>query len=186
MKVFKNLFLIIILVGVIILSFWISFNLGKNMLMPVTKKIPTADLLTMEADVMEKIGKITFEVESLTMEGVQKEASEKTVKKQAPAYMMPKIAEPKRRHATAAQKAKAVVCAYKVQCGIFASSKNSDALSLKLKKKGFDPIVEKYGKYHRVYVCASGASDAKNIAKRLRAKGFEAVVSLPAGRHGRK
>jgi cell division protein FtsN len=65
----RNLMMVIILVAIIILSFWISFLIGKRMIVPV-KKIPTQYLLTEEARPLFP-PEITLEVQGVTLEEIK-------------------------------------------------------------------------------------------------------------------
>lgn len=169
MKIIKNLFLFLILIGVIALSFWISFTLGKNLLVPA-KKIPTADILTMDKNVLDEIGKITIEVDAISKKALEIE----------PGYMTPKISEKISRSVS-----KTITRpAYIVQSGLFSLKSNAKALVQQLKEKGFSAKFEVSGKYYKVFTPASALSEANQIAKSIRDAGFEAIVSLPAGRRG--
>lgn len=102
MKIFKNLFLLVVILGVIILSFWVSFLLSKNLLVSA-KKTTTADLLTTKPTDIEKFDntivspetasassekqvKISFEVESVSTGNQMPDIPEDTkeVQKNAP------------------------------------------------------------------------------------------------------
>ena len=182
MHLLKNIFLVVILVAVIVGSFWISFNLGKSFLMPVTKEIKTVDQMTSEADaIIKKIGPVTFEVETgedsspvnVNLPAIADLQADEIKTKEVD-FMTPKIeSKIKKVKKTPVDRA---VCAYKVQTGIFSVSNNAEALKTKLQKAGFEPVIEKYGKNLQVYICGESLSDAKMIASRLKAKGFVSVI----------
>ncbi len=174
MRLLKNLFLFLLLVAVIAGSFWVSFLMGKNILSPV-KKVPTIDLITSEANTMDEIARITFEVQSLTLEGAAPKGEKISAKKteSSEEYMKPKISH-KRTLAPAVEQK--ISFAYKIQTGLFASRSNAQALVKSLKKQGYEAQSEISGKYTKVFVPAETLSSAKKIARDLRAKGFEAVV----------
>ena len=66
--------------------------------------------------------------------------------------------------------------AYRIQNGLFASKTNARNLVSSLKTQGYDAQSEISGKYTKVFILAETLSEANKIAKKLRSKGFEAVV----------
>jgi len=178
MKILKNIFLVVILVAVIILSFWLSFTLGKNILVP-TKKVPSSDFLTVEASVLDNIGRITFEVDSVTVEASSPETEED--------YMLPKVSTSiktkKEKVSPSPVKAKRsteTVSSYSsslvIQLGIFSSYENAKNLAKSLNEKGYYPKISNYGKYHRVYILSGTMAEAQKIAGNIKSEGFEAIV----------
>ena len=66
---------------------------------------------------------------------------------------------------------------YRVQTGAFSKKENATTLQKKLKKAGFDTVINFDGKYYRVQVGAYSKKDnAEATAKKLRALGFETVI----------
>lgn len=66
---------------------------------------------------------------------------------------------------------------YRVQTGAFTKKENATALRDKVKKSGFDTMINFDGKYYRVQVGAySQKANAEATAKKLRALGFETVI----------
>ncbi|HTY12702.1 MAG TPA: SPOR domain-containing protein [Candidatus Omnitrophota bacterium] len=182
----RNLLLIVVLIAIIILSFWISFMIGRRMLSPA-KKLPTAYLLTEEAKSVLP-PEITLEVEGLTFETAPAERSHKAVKtvKPAPAKVAaaPKKVGKKRpvshKAVSAAPVKTPAVSAsgkYAVQAGAFSRQSNAQALEKELKAKGFSASVRKVGKLFRVDAGRfASASAAKLLEQKLTASGFEAVI----------
>lgn len=153
------------------------------MLMPVTKKPPTIDQLTAEADaLLKKIGPITFEVEPTSYED---EVFDERTMEATPSldYMQPKIVEKRKSQGFPKSPVKAAEPSvsvtygnYVVQMGIFSIRKNALVLSEKLKESGFNVRAQKYGKYIRVFAYAQNLTDAKQLERELKNKGFEAVI----------
>lgn len=184
MKILKNLFIFLVLVAVIAGSFWISFLLGKNILSPV-KKPPTIELVgSKEPDVLEQLGKVTFEVEALTSSlGLTADAKSKDKDDVAVDYMEPKISSkhPSKKASPApTEKAQASVSnknGFEIQNGLFALKSNATSLVQSIRKLGYEVQMLKTPKYYRVFTTASTMSDAKQISKILREKGFEAQIT---------
>ena len=157
----KNILLIIILVGVIILSFWISFLVGKQMLVPV-KKLPTGFTVTGEATLPPPLTPDKISIEVVT-EGITVPLKEVEPSPPPPPKVAKKKAPPSGK--------------FCVQTGVFSSYTNAQNLRKKLSGKGFSAKVLKYGKYYRVIAGENiSLSEAKGMAARLRASGFEAIV----------
>ncbi|MFA4967227.1 MAG: SPOR domain-containing protein [Candidatus Margulisiibacteriota bacterium] len=170
---FRNLALVAALIAVIVLSFWISFLIGKRMLVPV-KKIPTQYLITDEAK-LELPPEITLEVEGLTFESgafvskkpplLKKHAVEKTTLRKH------------KRAAPVVEIKKAAIGAYTVQVGSFSHRKNAQALVAGLKQKGFTGTIIVSGKWFKV--CSGNFEDkeqAVQYLEKLGASGFEGIV----------
>jgi cell division septation protein DedD len=157
----KNILLSIMLLGVIVLSFWISFLIGKQMLIPV-KKIPTGYLITGEATLPPPLSpeKISLEVETVKTAPL---SESKTTK---PAYTK-----------TTVKKAEPTEEIYYIQSGLFSSKANAQKLVSDLKAKGYEASFKKAGKFYKV-TAGEGLtlSEAKSQAAQIKASGFEAIV----------
>lgn len=156
----RNILLIILLIGIVVLSFWVSFLIGQKMLTPV-RKLPTKYLIPEEAPVIPS--SITLEVET-----VGKKA--KSAKRMVISRPRVKVeAEPKVEAATGG--------VWVVQVGAFSKSANAAVLVKQLKAKGFSARQTKVGALFRVY--AGGfltAAEAKQYQSRLLGAGFEGIV----------
>lgn len=175
MNIIKNILLTLFFIGVIIGSFWISFNIGKVILIPV-KKSASVEMITKETPPMplasntiasrETVGKISFEVENVPVETssiTDEDYDIQTVKKEKPAAK----SKPK----TVFRKS-----VYRVQSGLFVMASNAQSLAKKIRNIGLKAQVEIAGKYRKVYVAASNLSEAKRTANKLRSAGFEAII----------
>ena len=60
--------------------------------------------------------------------------------------------------------------------GVFLSRKNADDLEKSLMAKGFDPEIEQFQKYWRVFLPQSNLVDAQKLVSLLKSKGFEAII----------
>lgn len=146
----KKLFLMAILIAVIVGSFWVSFLLGKQMLLP-TKSLPPK-LVPLQA---------TSEVSRPILSDISIEVESK-VPVAAVAAVKPAVKE-----VQAVKKAE-VTDKYNVQVGAFKSYSNAQNQAEALKKKGFSASVSKYGSLYRVL--------AKGSVTSIKAAGFDAVV----------
>jgi len=157
----KNILLSIILLGVIVLSFWISFLIGKQMLIPV-KKIPTGYLITGEATLPPPLTpeKIDLEVETVKS---APPAESKTAK---PAYTKRTV-----------QKTEPAESVYYIQAGLFSSKANAQKLVSDLKAKGYEASLKRAGKFYKV-TAGEGLTlaEAKSLSAQIKASGFEAIV----------
>jgi SPOR domain len=158
----KSLILFLLLVALIVGSFWISFNLGKRILSPVKK---SSDM-KIDIAIPEPPASIAeFQsIEEVTIEGaalVEEIEADVEVSESSPASS---VYDPNRKY-------------YKIQAGFFNVKSNAINLSNKLKANGFSTFIRKIGKGYRVQV---GAYDRKSWAKlqknRLMKKGFDSVI----------
>ncbi|MDD5382569.1 MAG: SPOR domain-containing protein, partial [Candidatus Margulisbacteria bacterium] len=149
----KNLLIFLLLVVVIIASFWVSFQLGKKILVPVKKPEAKIEVAIPEPPPsiagLQKAGLLSKEAEQ-----VAKPTAEKRVC--APA---------------------AVGKYYKVQAGFFVVKTNANNMVSKLKSQGFDAFIVKLGRGWRVQ---AGAFKSKKYAlerqRALKAKGFDSAL----------
>ena len=188
----RNLALVVALIAVIVLSFWISFLIGKKMLVPV-KKLPTQYLITDEAR-LELPPEISLEVEGLTFESGVFVAKKPAIrpgwaKQKKVAPVMKKTFERKalkkqvQKRTEVTKKTEivksepAVKGAYTVQIGSFSRRANAQALVSQLKKKGFTGQLIVSGKWFRV--CSGSFADsaqARAYMSKLGASGFEGII----------
>ncbi|MFA4905311.1 MAG: SPOR domain-containing protein [Candidatus Margulisiibacteriota bacterium] len=154
----RNILLIILLIGIVMASFWVSFLIGQKMLTP-TKKLPTKYLIPEEAPAIPP--SITLEVETVG----------KKIK--------PAIAKKKPR-AEVEERVKVEVGVggpWVVQVGAFKRSINADALVKQLKAKGFTARKTMAGGLWRVNAGGfNTAAEAKSYQSRLLSAGFEGIV----------
>ncbi|MEA3493203.1 MAG: SPOR domain-containing protein [Candidatus Margulisiibacteriota bacterium] len=159
----KNFFLFLLLVALIVGSFWISFHLGKRILAPV-KKEPAKKLEIAIPEPPPSIaGFQSFEEleESEEIIEVSKVEEKKPAVKPKKVYTAPSPVGPY----------------YKVQAGFFNEKSNALRLSNQLKAKGIDTFIRKIGNGYRVQ---AGAYDRKAMAKiqqdALKKKGFDSII----------
>lgn len=176
----RNLALVVALIAVIVLSFWISFMIGKRMLVPV-KKLPMQYLITDEAK-LELPPEISLEVEGLTFESGTLVAK-KPVRQKKTVPVLKKTFERKELKKQAHKKTEtmrtetAVKGAYTVQAGSFSRRANAQALVSQLIKKGFTGRIIVSGKWYRV--CSGSFADsaqARAYVNKLSASGFEGII----------
>ncbi|MFC1559741.1 SPOR domain-containing protein [Candidatus Margulisiibacteriota bacterium] len=163
---FKNLFVGLFLVAIVIGSFWISFLVGKRVLVPPIKNIPTVEFPKPKAVTPLQV---------------------KTAEKVAPVQAAPAVVnEPDKTVATApkvtttTQSDPAIYAAkkyYKVIAGTFASSGDAQVMARRLAKTGFPYYIKKMSGMWRVQVGALEArNQAQTLVARLKAKGFSSEI----------
>jgi cell division septation protein DedD len=161
----KHLFVFILLVGVIVASFWVSFNLGRRLLVPV-KELPARKIEVAIPEPPPSIAALQ-EFEEIVLVEEEEES------KPASEPIAPKATEPKAKKDSAAGATKY----YKVQAGVFAEKANADSLAKKLRTNGFDTYIRKVSKGWRVQVGAFiGKKWALNLQQSLKARGFQSMV----------
>ncbi len=154
-RLIKYLFIFVLMVGVIFASFWVSFGLGKKIL--ISRSKPEIALSTEESREPEKI--------------VAKAENEKVeVKSATTTVLKPK---PKPKPAVVSERGKF----YKVQAGVFSVKSGALNLSKRLKESGFDTYIKKISTGWRVQVGAfKTISRARSLQSSLSAKGFDSVL----------
>ncbi|OGC05118.1 hypothetical protein A2276_04155 [candidate division WOR-1 bacterium RIFOXYA12_FULL_43_27] len=145
----RKILMVIVLIAVIAGSFWISFMVGKQLLMP-TKKLPS-NLIPPQLKTEATASDISIEVETDILATPE-------VSKIVPAPVKTPV------------KAKVVKPTVLLQVGVFSNHQNATKQAAELKAKGFSASVTKYGKYYRV-------TAANTTVSALKAAGFEAVVT---------
>jgi cell division septation protein DedD len=150
----RNILLIIVLIGIVIASFWVSFLIGQRMLTP-TKKLPTKYMIPEEAPIIPP--SLTLEVETVSKKPATVSRKVQTTK---PNEVKVGVGGP-----------------WVIQVGAFSRSANAAALVKQLKAKGFIARYVKVGTLFRVY--AGGfmtAAEAKQYQSRLLSSGFEGIL----------
>lgn len=157
----RNILLIIVLIGIVIASFWVSFLIGQRMLTP-TKKLPTKYLTPEEAPAIPP--SITLEVETVSKKPAAVSKKARALKPKAAVEEKPAV------------KAEAGG-AWVIQVGAFSRSANAAALVKQLKAKGFIARYVKVGALFRVYAGGfNTAAEAKQYQSRLLSAGFEGIL----------
>ncbi len=162
LKFIKGLFLFLLLIALIVGSFWVSFHLGRRILAPVKKK-PA-----------QKI-EVTIPEPPPSIAGLQSleelETLEAAVKKEVP-EPEPEVEKPKTTvYYPEAQKY------FKVQAGFFHIKSNALNLAKKIESNGFDTYVKKLSQGWRVQVGAFiSKTRALNRMNALKQKGFTAII----------
>lgn len=163
----KNFLVFVLLIGVIVGSFWISFNLGRRILVP-TKKLPQRRI---QIEIPEPPAEIAGlqKLEDVADKVIEKASVQKApVKKKTVSKPIPKQTTIKKTVAAAPSGHY-----YKVQAGVFNNKNNAVSLSKKLNASGFANFIRKLNSGWRVQ---AGAFRTKNRAlvlqQLLTSKGF--------------
>ncbi|MFH1576558.1 MAG: SPOR domain-containing protein [Candidatus Margulisiibacteriota bacterium] len=165
----KNLLILFLLVGVIAGSFWVSFSLGKKLLMPVKKQ----SLEKIAVSIPEPPTSIAHlqELDKISEEAAEPEAADVQEEKSAPVVHKPKVG--KKSTAAAGPSGKY----YKVQAGVFADKQSANSQVEQLRAAGFETFVRKVSQGWRVQVGAyRGKSWAQELQSSLKAKGFDSGI----------
>ena len=171
--IIKNFFVGVLLIGIVVGSFWISFLVGKKVLVPPVKNLPA-----FEIPVPKALSQSELENAEPALEQ-EPEIKEKELKPQ------PIAAKPKS-VITAAKPVSIPVVSqskgikyYKVIAGAFTSSSSAAKLTSALKAKGFQSFVKKLGSVFRVQAGAFDTKDkAATLVAKLKAKGFSPTIIL--------
>ncbi len=158
----KGLLTFLILVIVVVVSFWISFQLGKNILMPA-KRISEKKI---EAPIPEPPESIrALQKLQAVMSAEAKKKMKAPAKKAVRRKICPVRLKPAGRHY------------YKVQAGWFADKAKADELAGKLKESGFEVFLKKVGGGWRVQAGAYNTrSTAEALRRKLKEKGFDSSL----------
>jgi hypothetical protein len=153
----KNLFIFLLLGGVIVGSFWISFNVGRNLLVPAVK--PAEE----KVETALKEPAVT-EATKATKETTAKKATSK------PAVAKKTTSKPR---TTSSVKRKY----FKVQAGVFKNKTNAVNLAKKISESGFGTYIKKLSTGWRVQAGAFiKKTRAQNMQRLLMNKGFKSVL----------
>lgn len=159
----KGLLTFLVLVAVVVASFWVSFRLGKSILMPV-KKAPERKIEAAIPEAPASIKALQRLQEAMSAE------ARKAAKPQLRAVRKPLCRVQKR-------KAAAGKGYYKVQAGWFADKEKAAELAGKLKDSGFEVYQRKVSGGWRVQAGAyKTKSTAEVLRKKLKDKGFDSSL----------
>ena len=161
----KSVLTFLLLVVIVIASFWVSFQLGKKILMPVKK--------TPEQQIVVAIPEPPPSIQALQklQEAMSKEATKKV------ATVSPRKLPSRHRDVCPVQRRLAGKHYYKVQAGWFLEEGNANGLATKLKESGFEVYIKKVGRGWRVQVGAYKTKpSAEVLRKRLKEKGFDSTI----------
>ena len=158
----KSFFVFFLLIAIIVASFWVSYLLGKRILMPV-RKLPGP---TIEVTIPEPPAAIAAlqEFEEITKE-VRIEPAKPRPK------IVKKTVKPGEQYTYVEKRY------YKVQVGIYVHKSNAIKTAERLEASGFQTYMKKVDQGWRVQVGAYiKESMAQSLQKALKAKGFTASV----------
>jgi len=166
----KNLFVLVILIVVILGSFWISFNLGKKLLMPVKKTAP---------------GKIDVSIPEPPASIAHLQKLDKLITPTKEAKSDTRVIVSTTTTLTLARRPVQPVVGYtgatgqyyKVQAGYYKELDNALNLSKRLKIQGFETFVRKINSGWRVQVGAFRSKKwAQQLQRSLKTRGFDSVL----------
>ncbi|MFH1710047.1 MAG: SPOR domain-containing protein [bacterium] len=188
----KNIFVGFLLVGIVVGSFWISFLVGKRVLVPPVRNLPTLETAPLKA-----ISKLDIErAVPVKEEPVIKEREIKAVEVKAklpPPVAVKKIMTAKKIGAARTPVKTAVVKPavkapaektvsakyYKVIAGTYKTAAEVNKVIKSLKEKGFRSYVKKISGLYRVQVGAFDESDkADPLVVQLKEKGFTPTIII--------
>ena len=156
----KNLFIFVLIVGIVVASFWISYMIGKRMFVPI-KPLPAREVPS----------------PAITPEEV---LVEKAVPAKEAIPEKPKVNKVK---PVVIPEAKPEVKAgvghyYKVEAGVFVDKTDALSLSKKLGTSGFPTYVKKLpdGNWRVQAGALDTKSQAKTLQSELKAKGFDSKI----------
>ncbi len=162
----KNILIFVVLLGIVLASFIVSFQLGKKILMP-SKKAP------------EKItAAIPEPPPSLkSLQKLQAIMATETPKKPAKAIAKRHTKRHYRRAAAPAYRRTARGHYYKIEAGLFDDKSQADALGEKMKASGIAIYIKPVGESWRVQAGAYRLKTQADKAKaEIASKGFESKV----------
>jgi cell division protein FtsN len=174
----KNSLIFLVLLAVVVASFWISFQLGKRILIPVKKpaeqKIdvavpePPPDIQAMQKlqEVMSEEGQKQGKSVTATPEPAVPEVKAAVPKPAAPKPVAAKKITPVAKAVVTAPKISAGKRYYKVQAGWFRDKAKAEELADLVQENGFEIYLKKVNSGWRVQV---GAFRTKDEAEALRA-----------------
>ena len=164
----KNLLLFVLLVAIIVSSFWVSFLLGKRILVPV-KKTPKQRIELALPESGPSPAALQ-RLEEVMIEEIEKDSSPAAAAKAEPK----KVVKPKAIKKVYSQKAERY---YKVQAGVYSDIDNAKERAKKLQTIGFATYIKKVSKGWRIQVGAFYKKvQALHLQSSLSAKGFESTI----------
>jgi hypothetical protein len=172
----RSLILTLFLIGIVVGSFWVAFNLGANMLSPVRKltgekKVEPQKTKEKPKALIERLDHI-FEQELEKVKEIDQKGKEPAKAIALPPEKAAVKIEPVKETSTVYPAGK-----YFVQAGVFSHINNAMTMVSNLEEKGLNASYERYGKYYRVKVGnKTDRNTALKLAQRTRSLGFEAIV----------
>lgn len=168
LSLIKNLLVLVILITVILGSFWISFNLGKKLLMPVKK----TTLSKIDVQIPEPPASIAH---LQKLDKIINGTKEARVAAKIVDTTTTTLAKPVSRNVVGYTGASGQY--YKVQAGYFKQLDNALNLSRQLKANGFETYVRKINNGWRVQVGAFRSKKwAQQLQRSLKTRGFDSVL----------
>ncbi len=192
----KNIFVGLLLVGIVVGSFWVSFLIGKKVLVPPVKNLATVEVpvqapKTVSNADLEKATPVAEEPvaeEPATTLGPEQPITPRAAKAIAAKAGLPKPITSKKLAASKKLKTKAVPKAaaktkgskfYKVIVGTFPTAGEANQLVAQLKKGGFGSYVKKIAGGYRVQAGAFDSSaQASPLVVKLKNKGFTSEIIM--------
>jgi len=172
----KNIFVGLLLVGIVVGSFWISFLIGKKVLVPPIKNLPTFEITAPKAISRSDIEKATPVKEEPVIQEREIKATE--VKAKLPKPIAVKTASKPASIKTPVAQSKGIKY-YKVIVGTFKAADEANALVKSLKEKGFQSYVKKLSGLYRVQTGAFDTKDKANpLVVKLKGKGFTPAIII--------
>jgi N-acetylmuramoyl-L-alanine amidase len=184
----KSIFVGLLLVGIVVGSFWISFLIGKKVLVPPIKNLPTFEIPAPKAisrfDI-EKATPVKEEpvIQEREIKGIEvkaklpKPVSVKKIQTAAKPVAVKTASKPAAIKTPVAQ-SKGVKY-YKVIVGTFKAADEANALMKSLKEKGFQSYIKKLSGLYRVQAGAFDAKDKANpLVFKLKGKGFTPAIII--------
>lgn len=179
----KHVLLFVVLFCVIVTSFWISFRLGKRILVPANNKtdkkievvVPKPPPAIAKLNKLEDLKHVVVDEEVAELVSEDEEVVEEKVAEVVVAKPVPKP-KPKPEPRPEPKIADNTEF-YKVQAGIFALREGAMELFKKLDANGFEALVIKTSRGWRVQAGAfRNQAYAKDLQSSLKAKGFDSVL----------
>jgi cell division protein FtsN len=165
----KNFFLVILLIVVVVLSFWVSFMVGKKMLVPA-RSLPVRPIMPAET-IPALPPEVTLEAKIVSLEVVRVEKKPEVQEVKKETTVAKKTAKKKKK------KNFALSAPFTVQLGVFKVRENADTLSTELAKKGFSVEIYDQGSLIRVYSGKfKNTDEAAEHLKEIQEAGYEGIV----------
>jgi cell division septation protein DedD len=162
----KNFILFLLLMGVVVASFWVSFLLGRRILVPV-KKIPERKIDIVIPEPPPSVAALQNLEEVMGAELEKAEAPRLTIAEAKPKL----VAEPK------VIKSQSGIHYYKVVAGLYADKDRATALVQDLNANGFGTYLKEMNAGWRVQVGAfKDKVRAQHLLQSLKIKGFDSKI----------
>ena len=165
----KNFFVGLLLIAIVVGSFWVSFLIGKKILVPPVKNLPTT-----EVTMPQTVSPIEIE-KAMPVKEVEPAIKEIEIKAQLPRP----IAAPKPPAKVPAVKKPAGIKFYKVIVASVKTAEEAYNITASLKQNGFQSYVKVLAGSLRIQ---AGAFDTKDkavpLVAKLKAKGFSPTIII--------